>query len=390
MKKTLVALAALASVSAFAQTSVVIDGYMDRGYTTSNSTNDNSDSKLMASSAGTTTVGIKVTEDLGAGLTAGISINTDWSEFGGASQGSAIANAATAGFANSQSMLTLTSKDAGTLRLGAPNLFTLTNAIAISQPGFGTAVGGHYSGAYSYSMGLGMGASGRGGAVDASGTNTSTSNNITARTVRLGNTIQYSSPSFNGISAHVSYVQGNNNMTTASTAGNTVGVSETALRYTNGPIDAMYSSIKYTIGSNGVYQLQQGTTAAVANVADTNTAQTSTQNLLGVAYKVMPNLTLNLGSGTTSSSTGLYQSSSKSYGGTYNMGQFDFMLLMSATDDKGTTNIDKKMTGMGLNYNLSKQTRLYYRASNNNYGSNVAAATGSSVKVSAFGISKSF
>jgi len=139
-----------------------------------------------------------------------------------------------------------------------------------------------------------------------------------------------------------------------------------------------------------VYQLQQGTAAAVANVSDTNTAQTSTQNLLGVAYKVMPNLTLNLGSGTTSSSTGLYQSSSKSYGGTYNMGQFDFMLLMSATDDKGTTNIDKKMTGMGLNYNLSKQTRLYYRASNNNYGSNVVAATGSSVKVSAFGISKSF
>ena len=111
---------------------------------------------------------------------------------------------------------------------------------------------------------------------------------------------------------------------------------------------------------------------------------------MGVAYKVMPNLTLNFGSGTTSSSLGNYSSSSKTYGGTYNMGQFDFLLVTSATDDKGTTNFDKKMTGMGLNYNLSKQTRLYYRASNNNYGTNVAATAGSSVKVSAFGISKSF
>ena len=390
MKKTLVALAALASVSAYAQTSVVIDGYMDRGYTTINSTNDTADAKTLASSAGTTTVGIKVNEDLGAGLTAGISINTDWSEFGGASQGSAIANASTAGFANSQTMLTLTSKDAGTLRLGAPNFFTLSNSISISQPAFGTAIGSHYSGQYSYSMGLGQGASGRGGAVDASGTNSATNNNVTARSVRLGNTVQYSSPSFNGISAHASFVGGNNNMTTTSAAGNTVGVQETALRYTNGPIDAMYSTIKYTVGSNGVYQLQQGSASSVANTSDTNAAQTSTQSLLGVAYKVMPALTLNFGSGTTSSSGGAYQSSSKSYGGTYTMGQFDFMLLMSATDDKGSTNFDKKMTGMGLNYNLSKTTRLYYRSSNNNYGSNVAATSGSSVKASAFGLSKSF
>ena len=363
---------------------------MDRGYTTVNSTNDTADAKTVASSAGTTTVGIKVNEDLGKGLTAGISINTDWSEFGGASQGSAIANAATAGFANSQTMLTLTSKDAGTLRLGAPNFFTLSNAISISQPAFGTAIGSHYSGQYSYSMGLGTGASGRGGAVDASGANTATNNNVTARSVRLGNTIQYSSPSFNGISAHVSYVGGNNNMTTTSAAGNTVGVQESALRYTNGPIDAMYSTIKYTVGSNGVYQLQQGSASSVANTSDTNAVQTSTQSLLGVAYTVMPNLKVNFGSGTTSSSGGAYQSSSKSYGGTYTMGQFDFMLLMSATDDKGTTNFDKKMTGMGLNYNLSKTTRLYYRASNNNYGSNVAAVSGSSVKASAFGLSKSF
>ena len=390
MKKTLVALAALASVSAYAQTSVVIDGYMDRGYTAVNSTSDIADLKTISSSAGTTTVGIKVNEDLGKGLTAGLSINTDWSELGGTSQANAVANAQTSGFANSQSFFSLNSKDMGTLRLGAPNMFTLTNSIAVAQPAFSTGVGSIYSGAYSYSMGLGTTASGRGGTVDASGTNSATANNATARSVRIGNTVQYSSPSFNGASVHLGYTQANNNMTTANAGGNTVGVMETALRYTNGPIDAMYSTIKYTIGSNGTHQYIQGSASSVAFTADSNVAQTSTQNLLGVAYKVMPTLTLNFGSGTTSSSSGTYQSTSKTYGGTYNMGQFDFMLVTSATDDKGTTNFDKKMTGMGLNYNLSKQTRLYYRASNNNYGSNVAATAGSSVKVTAFGISKSF
>ena len=58
MKKTLVALAALASVSAFAQSSVTIDGYFDRGYTVVDSSDATADSKSVASSAGTTTVRI--------------------------------------------------------------------------------------------------------------------------------------------------------------------------------------------------------------------------------------------------------------------------------------------------------------------------------------------
>ena len=104
----------------------------------------------------------------------------------------------------------------------------------------------------------------------------------------------------------------------------------------------------------------------------------------------MPTLKLNFGSGTDSSSTGTYQGSSKNYGGTYTMGQIDLMVLASATDDKSTTNFDKKMTGYGLNYNLSKQTRAYVRMDNLNYGSNVAAVVGSSVKRTAFGVSKCF
>jgi len=389
MKKTLVALAALASVSAFAQTSVVIDGFIDRGYQTENNSNDISDTKTIGSHSGTTTVGIKVNEDLGGGLSVGLSINTDWRELAGATQANAVANAQASGFANSASFLSITSNDFGTLRLGSPNNFTLTNATAISTPAFGTAVGGQYSSRYSMLSGLGTGTDGRAGTVDAAATGT-TASFTTARAIRSNNTMQYSSPTFSGVSLHVGYTQSNNNMTTASTGGNNAGIVETALRYTNGPIDAMYSTIKYTVGSNGMNQYIQGSAASVAMSIDTNAAQTSTQSLLGVQYAVMPNLKLNFGSGAFSSSAGAYAGSSRNYGGTYTMGAMDFMLLSSATNDTTTTNVDRKMTGMGFNYNLSKQTRAYIRTDNLNYNSNGVAAAGTSIKRTAFGVSKSF
>jgi hypothetical protein len=72
------------------------------------------------------------------------------------------------------------------------------------------------------------------------------------------------------------------------------------------------------------------------------------------------------------------------------MGMWDILLLTSATDDKSTTNYDKKMTGYGVNYNLSKTTRAYFRADNLNYNANGTASAGSSIKRTAFGVSKSF
>ena len=280
-------------MSAFAQTSVVIDGYIDRAYISTNSTNDTADTKLVGGAAGTTTFGVKVREDLGKGLSAGLSINTDWSELGGATDGAQLVGSQTSGFANSQSFLDITSASMGTIRLGAPNNFTLTNATAIATPAFSTGVGSQYSSAYSVASGLGTGTTARGGLVDTSMTGVGTTaitagtaTHSTARAIRHSNTIQYSSPSFSGVTVHAGYTQGNNNQTVALTPGNTAGITETALRYTNGPVDAMYSTIKYTIGSNGITQSQMSTTATTGVttiIADTNAAQTSIQNLLGVA-----------------------------------------------------------------------------------------------------------
>jgi len=405
MKKTLVAIAALAAFGAQAQSSVVIDGYFDRAYTSVNSTNNNNDARSVGSNAGTTTVGIKVREELGGGLSVGGSVNTDWSDLGGAQQKDAIGTAQRDGFANSQSFVDVTSKAFGTLRFGTPNSFTLTNATAVAAPGFSTAIGSAYSSNFSTVNGLGTGKTDNGGIVNASSDIKNSAavaqTGVTAgqRAIRIANTVQYSSPAFYGVTAHVGFTPQNNNDTGAGTAvawnaakgdalgkayGNTIGVKEYALRYTQGPVDAMYTSIKYSVGSNIVGAGASAVTTAFA------AGLTSTQNLLGATYTVMPSLKLHAGLGDFSSSNDAYKGKSTQFGATYTTGAWDIAGQMAKVDDQSTNNADRKMTGLGVNYNLSKTARAYVRYDSINYASNKAAFEGSEQKRTAIGVSKSF
>jgi len=326
---------------------------------------------------------------LGGGLSTGVSINTDWADIGGATQATAFNTSQTNGFANSQSFIDLTSTTMGTLRLGTPNNFTLTNATAVASPAFSTGVGSAYSSQFSIHNGLGTGSTGYAGTVRAQAAITNTAN-VGARAIRINNTVQYSSPTFSGFSVHYGQTLKNNNVTADGGSGNTVGITETALRYTAGPIDAMYTTIKYTVGSNGVKQYYLIKDATTAMDARAITAQDNTQNLLGVSYAVMPNLKLHFGSGDTKSSGGLWNTSSTQYGVTYNMGVWDFMAQMAKVNDKAASNDDRKVTGLGANYNFSKTARAYVRYESVNWGSNQVAAAGSEQKRTAVGVSKAF
>jgi len=399
MKKSLVALAALAATGAFAQ--VTIDGYIDRGYLVTNNSNNQADTRTVASNAGTTTVGMKFRENVGGGIVVGGQLNTDWSDLGGASQANGMNTSQASGFANSQSFADIAGPF-GTIRLGAPNNFTLTNATAVASPLFSTGVGGAYSSAFSIANGLGTGATGYGGTVGLATTAAATAA-TGARAIRIANTVQYSSPNFNGLTAHIGIAPQNNNVTgssaTSTAAGNTVGVKEYALRYTNGPIDAMYTSIKYEVGSNSVSQnrftptslsTNGGVTVVNTNVSSITGSLTSTQNLLGATYSVMPALKLHAGFGNFSSSNDASKGKSTQFGATYTMGNIDLMAMMAKVDDTSSTNIDRKMTGLGVNYNLSKTARVYLRTDDINYSSNGASFTGSTLKRTAVGFSKSF
>jgi predicted porin len=378
MKKTLVAIAALTAVSAFAQSSVTIDGYIDRAVTVANNTNSAKSTKGLSSAAGTSTVGIKGVEDLGNGLKAGFWISTDWADLAGTNQDTTATTASsiqTGGFANSQSYIELVSAQAGTIRLGSVNNEILTNATSVAGPAFSTGIGSAYSSSFSTHNGIGTGSSGSGGIAVQQAAITSTAN-AGARGIRQANTVKYISPNFSGVT--VAFGQSAQNDQGSAGTGDTVGVTDASIRYTNGPVDAMYTTLKYVVGAN-----------APANGALTASSSTE-QSLLGASYQALPALKLHAGFGETKSSTGTFKGKSAQYGVTYVMGKFDILAQMAKFDDTSSTNVDRKVTGLGVNYNLSKTARAYFRYDSINYGSNVAAAAGSELKRTAIGVSKSF
>ena len=79
MKKTLIAMAALAATSAFAQSSVSIVGFVDAGYkNTSSGIASNKKSEIAINGTGTTAIHFRGVEDLGGGMKALFQAEIDW------------------------------------------------------------------------------------------------------------------------------------------------------------------------------------------------------------------------------------------------------------------------------------------------------------------------
>jgi len=122
MKKTLVALAALASVTAFAQT-MSITGLVDTGYTfTAAATNVNTKG-LAASNSATTVLNILGTEDLGGGLTANFRLQLTPDFINGTGVEGTTYNSTTTGTIGTgqEAFLGLSSTQYGTLKMGRVN-----------------------------------------------------------------------------------------------------------------------------------------------------------------------------------------------------------------------------------------------------------------------------
>lgn len=384
MKKSLVALAALAATSAFAQSSVSITGYFDRGYTVTDNTDNTKDAKTISSSAGTTAIKFNVVQDLGGGLKAGFLSETNPSDVGGIAQDSApSANVATSGnasqggtFNNGESFLNL-SGGFGEVRLGSPNNELLTAAIGVAAPGLSTGVGSSYSSSWSIFNGIGTGATGfvgiaRAGAIGATGAG--------VRGIRQANTIKYVSPAINGFK--FAYGQAGKNNNNPAAGGDTAGYTDMSLRYTNGPLDVMYASLKIDTTTNDTNntQVAPGTTAL---------GKSYTHSLLGATY-TMGAFKIHAGTGGTKSDEATVKTKGNMYGVTYTMGQWDFMAQQAKANDQATSNNDRKMTGLGVNYNFSKTVRGYLRYDSLNYNSSAAASAGSEVKRTALGMSVTF
>jgi len=332
MKKSLIALAALAATTAFAQSSVQIVGTIDPSFANTQTTYGNGSSvtnqSIRNNTQGTSQVTFKGTEDLGGGLKANFLIENDFDAGKTGNQGTGAANLGSAG---GEMYLNLTG-GFGKIALGAPNTPTLYSQ---AQNPFGTKIG----------SGFGQ---------------------INSGKVRNNNTVMYSTPTMAGFTGHLAMSNKTKDAANLTTVGE---ISDIGLFYANGPLDVKFTSYKVAATATVVEKTDNNLTAAY----DLGVAK------LGVAYFTQKQTALVDAKGTAVFAT-VPLSANLSLLANY--GQNDSAL---------STNLDSKITAVGLKYNFSKMTSVYARFAEQSYD-NVAAtaATTKKVQTTAFGMQTNF
>lgn len=354
MKKTLVALAALAVVSAAsAQSSVTLSGILDIGVKTTGApmlANNNSARKTEFAGNNTATSAVMFTgsEDLGAGMRANffmeLAPNMASNSTGNMAASSNWFNGTPFG---GQSYVGL-SGGFGDLKIGAPNSAAMA-ASSTAQP-FGTAMGSAWSTGF-----------GRLGTTANLGVNQFLGNaGVNGRVVRHEKTAMYTTPTMGGFSGTLAYAFGNDNSTTASSNSNQFLAG--SVGYSNGPLNVMYAYTRIRDGANPV--------AGYALVPGTLTNSVLTPNGT-VAYHVLGanfsfgKATVYAGytdSNTDSASVVQEDSRSANIAGKFAVTpQIDLMANYVRRDSKLAANLDARLIGVGADYKLSKRTNLYAR-----------------------------
>jgi predicted porin len=222
MKKTLIALAALASTAAFAQSSVTLYGVLDAGIT------KGADSKTTFTGGGvngTPRLGVKGSEDLGGGLSAVFQIET------GLNDGKEAASSL---------------GDRGAF-VGIAGAFgTVTMGSSVLTPSFYARAATDPSATNNYGIAKFAGAT------------------------RLDNSINYTSPNLSGLTLRVSMVQSDDNGTTAKNATDISAV------YNNGPLTVAASSSDNGVDKGSFYGAAYNLGMATVFVNKVDTAATTT------------------------------------------------------------------------------------------------------------------
>jgi predicted porin len=392
MKKTLVALAAVSAVSAFAQSAVSITGFWDAGYKVTNAADNTSDKKEIAgNNIATSRLIFSGFEDLGGGMKAefkGVGLFSATSPLSG--NGATAASSAVTAYSFSENNNLFNdeiwvglSGNFGAVKIGAPDLSPHTTNGKI-QP-FGTANGGGYAGSGINRFGATNTGFGIAGYMKAS---------ANGRPVRAEKSVRYDTPNYMGFSASYSYAAQNSNQTDANkTSANSNGINDYSLNYTQGPLTLAYAAT--TVGS-GAY-VAQGLTAATATLA----ASALTANaeikmtMYGGNYAFANGLTVYYGA-TTTKSTGLATNldvASSNFALKYQLTPVISVMGNSVKVDERAASLvgkDQKMLGLGLNYDLSKRTTAYVRYEDYNTEKSSTTNGGKGVKTQAFGLMHQF
>lgn len=353
MQKKLIALAiAGLSSAAFAQSTVTLSGLVDGGYySQSLQTAGMADTKtaFAANGSGTSAFNVTVTEKLGNGMNVKFFGETDWNPAG-------TATAAGTGMLNSMSFLELAG-NWGSVRGGNINTDALYAMIA-AQP-FGTAIGSGGSGAFgrlSRGGSNGAYAGGTAGLVAAEG---EAAGGITgARSVRVNNSLSYTSPSFSGFTAGLQWAKKNAESLPVANASNTAGFVAVGLKYNNGPINVHFVNEQISMPNQAGAAANTGASA----IAD----EKITHNLLTGNYTFGP---ATIYAGWTSSKNDKQSgvatdanSRSWNLGLKYNVtGALSLAGQVMRVDVKTVGDQDRNLNALGFDYAMSKRTTAYGR-----------------------------
>ena len=347
MKKTLVALAALASVSAFAQ--VTITGNLDFAGARVGGTANGQKGTTFSTSTGTgstSAINIAATEDLGGGMKATAFWGLDIRSLSNDSMGvtNMMGSAATdsqsvirTGVLRHESYVQLDS-GMGTIKIGAPNSIGL-NVQGDSSPN-GTGIGSGYGGIADNQM-----------------------VNSVVQT-RYSRSIRYDSPNINGVTASFIYAPGNDQAEVLSGAGlnnsalqilNARRANEVGFKYVNGPLTISAAQIMQAYQTN-----RTGWFAVDAAGSGTLGSLATRSNIFAANYK-FGNTQLYVGAGTGSSNqstTSLTAVNMSRWAIKHSIGALDIMpqyTRVKTTTAAGVTTLPT-VTGLKLDYNMSKTT----------------------------------
>jgi len=360
MKKSLIALAALAATSAFAQSSVQLVGTFDPSVANSTTTYTGgkvSNTFIRNNSQGTSQITFKGTEDLGGGLKASFLLENDFDTRYDANGPMGLTAAGTKGTnlgtGGGEQFLALEG-GFGKLQVGAANTPSLTTQ-ASRQP-FSTKIGGGFNSTMGTSH------------------------------VRTNNSLVYTSPVMGGFNVAVGYglKQNANAYGSAAIASDTdlggkattqssnvaqmASITDIGAFYANGPLSA------------GV---TLWTTSATATSVKTEQTNAFVSYDLGVARLI---------AGThTEKKVGSIDAKSYNLAAVVPLSPSLNLLANSGKlDSKLATNLDRKITAVGLKYSMSKMTSVYARYVNEVNDNVTSASSAKQVKTTLVGMQTNF
>jgi predicted porin len=347
MKKTLVALAALAATASFAQSSVSIIGTLDLGFANVNTNGSTVTNNVSGNHTSTSAVKFIGTEDLGGGMKASFNLEINPSLASSSTLNTATGFQAYTGTPFNGEQWVALGGGFGEVKLGAANAGALlVNGMA--QP-FGTALGGGYSGSFGR-FGNTAGINQFYGLVSNSG-----------RIVRHEKVAQYTTPTMSGFKAMVEYAAGNGDSTTNSSNTNTFN--GLMLSYANGPLNVGYSYTSIKAGSNPAAGMPANIGAAAANGLAANTGLT--YNFLAANY-TFGATTVYAGYSTAKSdaATSIEDTNATNIAVKHALTPNVDLSVNVLNRTSNTAATAGKVTGFGADYKLSKRTATYVRYEN--------------------------